>query len=390
MINNQLNITIISPFFFPEPISTGKFNTEMALALKEKGHHVRVLCFHPFYPSWKISRSSEQIDGIEIIRGGSFLCLPNNATLRRVILETSFSLFILRNILKLRKNTDIIIPVFPPSLAFYITQFFLKKNTKKAGMVHDLQEIYANQKTSIISKIIAKSIHFVEKGCYKSCDSLIFLSQEMKDFAKEIYDLPDYKLKVQYPFITINSENFTNDLEIILPNTHKHIVYSGALGEKQNPKGLYNLFDFCSEQLNGVMFHIFSQGNHFEELKEKNNNNKIKFHALVPKKNIEELYRRSDIQIVPQLAGTSKGSLPSKLPNLLVSGVNVVCITDEGSEIELLFKKNNFKTIVSSWDTEKIKDIFETLLKDDFNKSGQIEISKKLFLIDSMIDKILN
>ncbi|WP_299678484.1 glycosyltransferase [uncultured Tenacibaculum sp.] len=390
MTNNQLNITIISPFFFPEPISTGKFNTEMALALKEKGHHVKVLCFHPFYPSWKISKSSKQIDGIEIIRGGKFLRFPNNATLRRVILEISFCLFILRNILKLRKNTDIIIPVFPPSLAFYFTQFFFKKSTKKVGMIHDLQEIYANQKTSIISKVIAKSIHVVEKGCYQSCDSLIFLSQEMKDFAQSMYDLPTSKLKVQYPFITIDSENFTNDLEDILPNTYQHIVYSGALGEKQNPQGLYNLFDFCSEQLDGVLFHIFSQGNHFEELKGKNKNTKIKFHSLVPKNNIEELYRRSNIQIVPQLAGTSKGSLPSKLPNLLVSGVNVVCITDKGSEIELLFKKNNFKTIVTSWDTEKIKDIFEELLKDDFDKSNQIEVSKKLFLIDSMIDKILN
>ena len=138
------------------------------------------------------------------------------------------------------------------------------------------------------------------------------------------------------------------------------------------------------------MFHVFSQGSYFEELKEQNNNDKIKFHPLVPKKNIEELYRRSYVQVVPQLPGTSKGSLPSKLPNLLVSGVNVVCITDQGSEIEELFKKNNFKTIITSWDREEIKDIFETLIQQERRNENQIEISKNLFLIDSMIDKILN
>ncbi|MFY7670603.1 glycosyltransferase family 4 protein [Tenacibaculum sp. MEBiC06402] len=384
------NITIITPFFFPEPISTGKFNTEMAIALKKRGHNVRVLCFHPFYPSWKIQKSTDSLEGVEIIRGGRLLKFTNNATIRRVILELSFTFFLLRNISKLRGNTDIVIPVFPPSLGFLAAKLFLKKRTKKVGMVHDLQEIYANQKTSLVSTIISKLIHIVEKGCYKSCDTLIFLSEEMKNTAQEIYKLPSSKLKVQYPFVTINSESKTNDLEEILPGNFKHIVYSGALGEKQHPEGLYELFDSCSKTLTGVMFHIFSQGNHFELLKEKNRNNKIQFHPLVPKNNIEELYQRSHIQVVPQLPGTSKGSLPSKLPNLLVSGVNVLCITDEGSEIQELFEKNNFKTIITSWDTEKIKNIFEKLLLEDNNNGHQIEISNQLFQMDSMIDKILN
>ena len=121
-----------------------------------------------------------------------------------------------------------------------------------------------------------------------------------------------------------------------------------------------------------------------------NTNTNIFFHPLVPKKNIEELYAKSDIQVVPQLPGTSKGSLPSKLPNLLFSGTNVVCITDKGSEIEQLFKKNNFKTIITSWDSIKIKNIFEELINNDNRNINQTETSKKLFQIDAMIDKILN
>lgn len=362
----------------------------MVLALKEKGHKVRVFCFHPFYPSWEISRNSQILEGVEIVRGGRFLKFPKNATIRRIILELGFTFFILRNIVKLRNKTDIVIPVFPPSLAFLIAKIFLKKETIKVGMVHDLQEIYANKKTSVVSKIISKSIHFVEKGCYKACDSLIFLSKEMKDTAQEIYKLPSSKLKVQYPFITIDSEIKTNDLEELFPSSYKHIVYSGALGEKQDPNGLYSIFDYCSKELSDVKFHIFSQGKHFEDLKNMNSNSLINFHPLVPKNNIEELYQRSHIQLVPQLPGTSKGSLPSKLPNLLFSGVHVVCITDKGSEIEKLFLKNNFNTIMTSWDTAKIKDIFEGLLKQDRNNLSQTETSKKLFQIDSMIDKILN
>ena len=57
-MNSKKNILIISPFFFPEPISTGKYNTELALALRDKGHNVTFLCFHPFYPNWVIKKSN--------------------------------------------------------------------------------------------------------------------------------------------------------------------------------------------------------------------------------------------------------------------------------------------------------------------------------------------
>jgi colanic acid biosynthesis glycosyl transferase WcaI len=387
---NKANIAIITPFFYPEPISTGKFNTEMVLALKEKGHHVEVFCFHPFYPEWRITKSNDQLEGITIYRGGRFIRFGNNATVRRIILELSFLFFILRSLRKIRRNSDIIIPVFPPSLAFYLSQFFFKKKTKKVGMVHDLQEIYSDQKEGLLGRIISKCIHFVEKGCYHACDSLVFLSNEMKEVAAELYGLPSSKLKVQYPFINIKSTCTTNDLEQLLPNEKKHIVYSGALGEKQNPQGLLALFQYCSTYLTSTTFHVFSQGKHFEELKSLNKNSNIKFHPLVPKKNIEELYQRSHIQLVPQLPGTSKGSLPSKLPNLLFSGTHVVCITDKGSEIEYLFKENNFKTIITSWNKEKIKDIFDQLLDIEKENTDQIKKSNQIFQLESMVAKILN
>lgn len=383
------NITIITPFFYPEPISTGKFNTEMVLALKEKGCFITVFCFHPFYPEWKIEKSDKELDGIKIFRGGKHIRFTKSATIRRIILELSFTFFILRNLLKIKRNTDILIPVFPPSLAFYTLRYFLKKKTQCVGIVHDLQEIYANQKKGILNKIIAKGIHHVEKKTYQYCDKLIFLSNEMKEVAQTTYQLIPSKLKVQYPFITINKKHTTNDLETLLPNNRQHIVYSGALGEKQNPKELLEVFEYCSDTLDGVLFHIFSQGTFFEELKEKNTNKNIQFHKLVPKKNIEELYNKSTIQIVPQLKGTSKGSLPSKLPNLLASGCNVLCITDKGSEIEKLFKEYEIETVVTTWDKKNIKELFEKILKKETTNEKQITVSEQLFKIEYMVDTII-
>ncbi|MDG1039376.1 MAG: glycosyltransferase [Polaribacter sp.] len=391
-MNSPKNILLITPFFFPELISTGKFNTDMIIALRDQGHYVKVLCFHPFYPKWKVEYSNEKLDNIEIIRGGKNNVYTQKNILRRFILEISFSFFVLRKIFKHQKNTDIIIPVFPPSFAFYAVSPFLNKRIVKVGIIHDLQEVYMKGKKGIVYKWIGKIIHHLERKVFKSCDRLIFLSEEMKNIGQEYYQLNASKLKAQFPFVTINpnKKEKLNKLEILLPDHLKHIVYSGALGEKQNPNALINLFNYCSDKLPQLKFHVFSQGFIFEELKKKNINKKIEFHDLVSNENIEELYQRSFIQFIPQSKGTSKGSLPSKLPNLLASKCNIICITDVGSDIDVLFQKHQLKKIVTSWDKQLILNSIEEYLEEedpDFTK--QNEISRKLFNINSMINSIL-
>ncbi|WP_243643704.1 glycosyltransferase [Tenacibaculum sp. M341] len=360
-------------------------------SLKDKGHRVTVLCFHPFYPEWKTKVSNDTLDGVTIIRGGKSIFYPKIAILRRIVLELSFLFFVLRKIAKHQKNKDIILPVFPPSFAFFGILFFLNKKIRKVGMVHDLQEIYSSNKKGILNKIISFFINKIENKCYSSCDKLIFLSEEMKEQARSLYDLEKTTIEVQYPFITI-TDKISNDLGNVLNPENINIVYSGALGEKQNPEELYDFFKYALDtiDIDNIFFHIFSQGADFQKLKEKNSNRKIKFHNLVKKENLEELYKRSDIQIIPQLPNTSKGSLPSKLPNLLISGCKILVITDKNSEIEKLFKNNNLEKAIHSWNQDTILASLKSLITLKTDKNHQSTIAKKLFTIDQMVEKIIN
>lgn len=362
----------------------------MALALRDEGHHVTILCSHPLYPKWKTVKSNEQIPGIKILRGGLRVRYPKKTIFRRAILEVWFASFVLKNIFKSQRNQDIIVPVFPPSLAFYLILPYLNKKIKKVGIVHDLQEVYSSKKKGILNKIIRFFINKIDKGNFNECDKLIFLSSEMKDTAKEIYALDKNKLQVQYPFVTKKVQGKTNALANILFNDKINIVYSGALGEKQNPEGLYAFFDFASKRLKNAHFHFFSQGHIFDELKEGNLNSSIKFHDLVEKENLWELYERSTIQIVPQLSGTSKGSLPSKLPNLLASDCQILVITDNDSEIENIFKTNNFQKVITSWENDILLNAVEEILSEQKdNNAERIKISEEIFNIDSLIKKIV-
>ena len=389
-MNKLKKILILSPFFYPEPISTGKFNTDFAKKLQEEGHQVTVLCSHPFYPEWKTKFSSETLEDIKIVRGGEKIKYSKKVSLRRLVLELWYAYFILKNIKKYQKHIDIIIPIFPPSLAFCLASFFIKKEVKKIGIIHDLQIIYSLQKKGFFSNLISFFIKKVEKFCFKSCDKLIFLSDEMKKEAVNIYSIRKEKCEVQYPFTSINDISISDNLKNILPKNQYNIVYSGALGEKQNPHELLKVFTFILKNIPNTVCYFFSQGPIFEELKKINNNKKIHFYPLVKKEDIQELYSRSSIQIVPQLPNTSNGSLPSKIPNILVSGTKVLVITDKNSELELLFKKYNLQKVITSWDKHVIELSIRELLDQKIDLNTQKSIAQKLFNINSLIGKVIS
>ena len=388
-MNKLKKIVLISPFFYPEPISTGKFNTDFALKLQQEGHQVTVLCSHPFYPEWKTRYSSEKLDGINIIRGGQKIKYSKKTSLRRVVLEIWYAFFILRNIKKHQNKIDIIIPVFPPSLAFYCASFFIKKEIKKIGIIHDLQIIYSSQKKGFLNKMITFFIKRVEKSCFKNCDTLIFLSEEMKKVALNIYKISKSKCQVQFPFTTIIDKPLSDNLKNILPNNQHNIVYSGALGEKQNPNELLDVYDYISKNISNTICYFFSQGPIFEELNKVNSNKMIQFHPLVRKEDVQELYARSSIQIVPQSPNTSKGSLPSKLPNILASGTKILVITDKNSELEKLFNDFNLHKVLTTWDKKIITSTIKELLEKEYDFNRHKKIAQKLFNINSLIQKIV-
>jgi glycosyltransferase involved in cell wall biosynthesis len=255
-------------------------------------------------------------------------------------------------------------------------------------MIHDLQEVYSQKNKGSIYKLVSRFINYVEKKCYQSCDKIIFLSGEMKTKAQELYQLNPDRLFVQYPFITLE-DKVTDDLNHIFTKNKIHITYSGALGEKQNPWKLYEFFDQASKHIEDSEFHIFSQGDIFEGLKKDNINSSIKFYPLVAKENIRELYQKSHVQVVPQKEGTSIGSLPSKLPNLLAANVRILLITDPQSELYQFFKDQNLNTVATSWEIPELIETLDKLLQSTSAYSHQRKIAEKFFTIEQMVGKIL-
>ncbi len=379
------NIVILSPFFYPELISTGKYNGILAKELSQNADSIDVICGHPMYPQWEVEPTNRQLEGITAIRGGKWLKFPKNVLLRRAVLEIWYCFYVLIKLLFSSKKYSHVVPVFPPSL-FMLLVPLLNKKAKVIGIVHDLQGVYANRNAGVIKRGIFGLIKWVEKKAFKSCDKLIFLSEDMENVASSQYSLERNKNFIHYPFITIEQFFDEGNLAQIIPNDQKSLVYSGALGEKQAPEELARMMEAVIAKDNSVRAYIFSQGPEFENLKKQFN--RIEFHPLVDERDLPELLLRSTIQVLPQAEGTSDGSLPSKLPNLLASGCKIFCITDQGSELVRLLNDYSKAIVNHKWDIDSLANECLQLLNLNTNEGADSKLLSK-FYISSLVDRII-
>ena len=118
-----------------------------------------------------------------------------------------------------------------------------------------------------MKRFLYSVVHAVERKTFQSCDSLIVLSHTMARGLREDYGVDSGRVIVRYPFATIKPTGLGRNLAYLLPDGPEHVVYSGALGKKQNAHGLFEFFVAAARRLPAVHFHIFSAGPIFEELR---------------------------------------------------------------------------------------------------------------------------
>lgn len=395
-----MTILVLSPFFFPEPISSGKYNAILAQQLARRGARVVALASHPLYPLWRPARSTAKLEGVSIIRGGAWVRYPKKAILRRFVLETWYAAFACWSCVRLKEKPTQVVAILPPTLFLVLLRAILPRGIPIVGIVHDIQAVLAARSKSTMDRVLRSAIRRIERRSYLSCDRLIFLSHSMAERAIREYGLRREICAVHYPFQTLPRGGAAQtNLQDSLPDSMTNVVYSGALGSKQNPGGLLRFMSALAQRDSSIACHIFSAGPEFERLKRAhahNHESRVFFHPLVAEEHLNELYARSAVQIIPQAGGTADGALPSKLPNLLAGGVPVFAICEDDSEVGKLLAAAGAGVTALSFDGDETLSRFETLLKSIAAEPRQSRIERLRtfvegnFSVDGLVDDILD
>ncbi|MBT8587061.1 glycosyltransferase family 4 protein [Polynucleobacter paneuropaeus] len=394
-----MRVLILSPFFYPELIGSGRYNTKLADGLVKRGCQVTVFTCNPIYPEWQVKISNEQLANIKIIRGGAWLRFPSSVIIRRAILEIWFSAFVFLRYLRFERDINLVVSIYPPSLFSILLNFILNRKIIKVSIIHDLQSVYAQSSSSKLKSSIAWLVSLVERRVFNSCDRLIFLSRSMAKEAIKNYKIDPQKVAVCYPFPTIEhrAESIFR-LDDLLSDLKLHIIYSGALGEKQNPEILYQFLNNIALMDSRYQCHIFSAGPVFEKLKilfSKSTENLVAFHGLVSDSELHKLYEKSYVQVIPQASEVGHGSLPSKLPNILFSGTPIFAICDSDCEFATLIREIDGGGVGDSWDLNILENSFKhftSKIKKESISERRLRlrpIVEKYFSLDLLLDNIL-
>lgn len=308
------------------------------------------------------------------------------------MLEAWYAAFVFVKILGMRKNIDIVVPIFPPSLFFVFVNLILPRRVCRVGIVHDLQGVHlASKGGSSIAAGLRWLIKLVEEKSFRACDKLIVLSNSMKAELSSNFCLGETEIEVRYPFSNLPElDGGGARLEDVLPSGRQHVVYAGALGEKQNPGALADALRMAVNELPDVEFHIFSEGPEAEKMKKNlaDAGRNIHFHGLVPEEDLAELYYRASVQVVPQAPGTGSGSMPSKLPNILVSGRPILAICDADSELAEVVKSFSAGECCESWEPARVCSALRKALSYEMSSDSSAHI-RSAFSLDAIIKSIL-
>ena len=389
-------VLLLSPFFYPEPISTGRYNLTMAQGLMAAGCEVTVVCCHPFYPEWKVERTEAQLPGMRIERGGGWLRFPGSPMVRRALLECWFAAFATLEVWRRRRAADIVVAVIPPSLFFLGVSAVLPDSVRRVAVIHDLQGVHAEASRSRLTRALVGVIGAIERRVFRACDRLVVLSAAMGEKLVETTGVDRDRLTVVYPFVNLpDLAPGAARLAPHFPEGYVHVVYSGALGEKQNPHQLAEIFETIARTLPDVMIHVFSNGPAFEAMKARFAGERlpnVTFQPLVPDEDVAELYARADIQLIPQAAGTQHGSMPSKLPNILASGRRILAICDADSELAAMIARFHAGESLSSWDPGEVRDAvarLAALRRDDAAPPVDSAAARALFSLDHLTGALI-
>jgi hypothetical protein len=247
------------------------------------------------------------------------------------------------------------------------------RRVRRVAIVHDMQGVLAAQREGPARRWISRLVHAVESRAFRQQDRCIFFSKDMAAGAQAAYDLDAARVAVQYPFVTFRKEvvegqeTRAGHLQQVLPSGQAHVVYSGALGEKQNSAQLVALMQAAARRFPSVGMHVFSGGPVFAELRARHEGTvgpRVHFHPLVEEDDLPELYARSTLQLVPQAEKTEAGALPSKLPNLLAAGTYICAITSPESEVARLLQEAGVGIVVERWDEGLFLQKLETALRE--------------------------
>lgn len=400
----KIEVLKLSPYCYPEQISSSHLTEDLNVAFKDAGFHTTVYAPTPCRgidvktrEKYKRIKHIKLLDGsIDIYRFSLFKEGKN--PIGRA------ARYILCNIIQYhkgvcKKGIDIIYSgSTPPTqglLCGKVADKLSKKYGHKVPFIYNLQDIFpdslVNAKMTKKGSLIWKIGRIIEDYTYRKADKIITISEDFKAniMAKGV---PESKIVVVPNWINTDNvypverkDNILFD-RYGLDRSKFYICYSGNIGHSQNLGLLYRAAIRLQKEMPDVCFVLIGEGaakEKFEQkIKEKGLTNIIVL-PFQPYEDIAHVFSLGDVGLIISKPGIGNSSVPSKTWSIMAANKPILASFDEESELSRLIIAEKCGLCSNP---KNVDDFIEKLLSlksqntlaEQMGKNGHKYVSKNL------------
>jgi colanic acid biosynthesis glycosyl transferase WcaI len=342
-----IKILVYGLNYAPELTGIGKYTSELCAWLAGRGHMVKIVTGHPYYPNWKVADGydagtyqSETRDGVEVTRCPLFI--PEVPTgKKRILSHLSFSLSSTPKVIQLtrRFKPDLIFCVVP---SFFVTPaaIFAAKLGRIPAWLHvqDFEIDSAFELGMLKGGILRQAASVVESSILKQFDTVSAISTKMVDrlVAKAVdrSNAVEFRNWVDTKVVRPLDRMTSYRRQLGLSSEHVVALYSGSIAAKQGIESLATAVRLVSTENPKVAFIFCGNGAMQGQLAQAAAGlTNAKFLDLQPEQDMPQLLATADIHLVPQRAQVADLMLPSKIAPILSSGRPSVVMADKGTQL---------------------------------------------------------
>lgn len=359
---------IIAQYFWPEPIGSAPYCSDLADWLAKNGHEVLVITSRPHYPApglypqWHDgSRDREEHGNATVVRvkgnhrfgSGLFGRLANDVVFTIQALRKCMS--------KDMRDTVGVVACFVPSvLALFPARWLARRaGASLVVIIHDIESGLASSLGIARLKPVVALMRLVERVALSMATQIVVLSEAM---GAEIVALGVARPVTVLPIWTS------------VPDDEDHVearpftaMYSGNFGKKQNLDQLIPVIEALHRDKAPIHFVMQGDGSERQRLQTRLLEMKlgnVEFRDLVPAAELVRSLRSADVHLVPQALKVAPYAIPSKVFGIMGAARPFIAVAEDGSPLHTLAAESGGGVCVRPGDDEAFRSALTRLSQD--------------------------
>jgi colanic acid biosynthesis glycosyl transferase WcaI len=329
-----MRVALLSIHYAPELTGIGPYSAELAEALTERGHEVRVITAFPFYPEWRPRippgtwlHRSEELNRVQVTRCRIYLP-QQSGLLQRLLHELTWTLSALPVVVRYGVWAEAWIVVTPAFGSAVLGACLARLGSVPVHLhVQDLVPDVARESGHMKSGLVFRVAVALAGWVYRSFRSASVLSESMvvglRRYARG--ERPRVAVAPNWPRRLRGSDG---SLPAALRG-RVYAVYAGSSGRKQDLTILAQAADLLATR-QGPAIAVLGAGPGHASVRVADG--RLVWLGLVDDATYGAVIAGALAGIVSLVPGVGNSVVPSKLTNYLAAGRPAIVIADPGSE----------------------------------------------------------